>query len=363
LLKLERRAERSRVLALLSPVIALAITVLVGLLLFAVLGKDPLHGLEMFFYEPIKNARALAELSIKASPLLLIGLGLSVCFRSNVWNIGAEGQFILGTIGASGFAMHATPTSSSWIFVPVLLAGTAAGMLWAGITALLRERFNASEILVSLMLVYVAEQLLSYLVQGPWKDPQGYNFPQTITFLAQTRVPRLLEGSRANWGAVLALVSMGLVWLFMHKTHAGYRLEVGGLAPRAARYAGFSSSSALWTALLLSGALCGLAGALEVTGPVGQLTTHVPLGYGFAAIIVAFVGRLDPLGVTLASILMSMFYIGGEMSQSRLGLPKSITGVFQGLLLFSLLSCDALVHYRVRFTGWKRAPVRAAEGA
>lgn len=362
MLKLERRAERSRVLGLLSPLIALSITVAVGLLLFAALGKDPLRGLEMFFYEPVKSTRALAELSIKASPLLLIGLGLSVCFRANIWNIGAEGQFILGTIGAAGFAMHATPTSSSWIFLPVLLAGTAAGMLWAGITALLRERFNASEILVSLMLVYVAEQLLSYLVQGPWKDPQGYNFPQTITFLAQTRVPRLLEGSRANWGVVIALVSTALVWVFMHKTHAGYRLEVGGLAPRAARYAGFSSRSALWTALLLSGAMSGLAGALEVTGPVGQLTTHVPLGYGFAAIIVAFVGRLDPLGVTLASILMSMFYIGGEMSQSRLGLPKSITGVFQGLLLFSLLSCDALSNYRVRFTGWKRAPQPAAEG-
>lgn len=362
MLRLERRAERSRLLSLASPVMALVLTVALGLLLFAALGKDPWRGLEMFFYEPIKNARALAELSIKASPLLLIGLGLSVCFRSNVWNIGAEGQFILGTIGATSVALHATPDSSRLMVVPVLLAGTAGGMLWAGVTALLRARFNASEILVSLMLVYVAEQLLSYLVQGPWKDPGGYNFPQTISFLAQTRLPRLLDGARANWGVVVALVSVGLVWLFMHKTHAGYRLEVGGLAPRAARYAGFSSQSALWTALLLSGALSGLAGALEVTGSVGQLTTHVPLGYGFAAIIVAFVGRLDPIGVTLSSILMSMFYIGGELSQSRLGLPKSITGVFQGLLLFSLLSCDALINYRVHFSRLSAAPRPAPEG-
>jgi len=349
-------------LAVASPLIALAITVGLGFLLFAALGKDPLRGLEMFFYEPIKDPRALAELSIKASPLLLIGLGLSICYRANVWNIGAEGQFILGTIGASGVAMHASADSSSWIVVPVLFVGIAAGTLWAALTAVLRDRFNASEILVSLMLVYVAEQLLSYLVQGPWKDPNGYNFPQTITFLAPTRVPRLLASSRANWGVVLALVSTLVAWLFMHRTHAGYRLEVGGLAPRAARYAGFSSRSALWTALLVSGGMAGLAGALEVTGPVGQLTTHVPLGYGFAAIIVAFVGRLEPLGVTLSSILMSMFYIGGELSQSRLGLPKSITGVFQGLLLFSLLSCDALIDYRPRFTGWKRVPPTAAEG-
>jgi general nucleoside transport system permease protein len=356
LLELEARPEPSRAWALASPLLALGLTVVIGIALFAALGKDPLRGLEMFFYEPIKSPRALAELSIKAGPLLLVGLGLAVCFRSNVWNIGAEGQFILGSIGATGVALHATPQSSAWLFVLVLLGGTAAGMLWAGVTALLRDRFNASEILVSLMLVYVAEQLLSYVVHGPWKDPSGYNFPQSATFLAQARVPRLVAESRANWTVVIALVSVVLFWLFMHKTHAGYKLEVGGLAPRAARYAGFSPRGALWTTLLLSGAMAGLAGALEVAGPVGQLTTQVPLGYGFAAIIVAFVGRLDPFGVALSSILMSMFYIGGELSQSRLGLPKSITGVFQGLLLFSLLTCDTLINNRVRL---RRSAVEA----
>jgi general nucleoside transport system permease protein len=350
LLKLESRPEPSRALALLSPVIALGLTLLIGLGLFVALGKDPWQALQMFFYEPLKNTRALGELSIKAAPLLLIALGLSVCFRSGVWNIGAEGQFILGTIGATGVALRATPDSSSLMVVAVLFAGTLAGMLWAAITALLRDRFNASEILVSLMLVYVAEQVLSYVVHGPWKDPNGYNFPQTITFLAQARVPRLIEGTRANFGVVIALACTGAFWLFMHRTLAGYKLEVAGLAPRAARYAGFSSRSALWTTLLLSGAMAGLAGALEVAGPVGQLTSDVPLGYGFAAIIVAFVGRLEPIGVTFSSLLMSLFYIGGELSQSRLGLPKSITGVFQGLLLFSLLTCDTLINYRLRFT-------------
>jgi general nucleoside transport system permease protein len=355
LLELQARPEPSRAWALGSPVLALALTVTIGVGLFVLLGKDPWRGLEMFFYEPIKSPRALAELSIKAGPLLLIGLGLAVCFRSNVWNIGAEGQFILGCIGATGVALRAGAASSDWLFVWVLLAGTACGMAWAAITAFLRDRLHASEILVSLMLVYVAEQLLSYLVHGPWKDPNGYNFPQTITFLAQARVPRLIEGSRANWSVVIALASVVACWLFLSKTHAGYRLEVGGLAPRAARYAGFSSPAALWTTLLVSGGAAGLAGALEVAGPVGQLTTHVPLGYGFAAIIVAFVGRLAPAGVLLSSILMSMFYIGGELSQSRLGLPKSITGVFQGLLLFSLLISDTLINNRVRFKrGWRQ---------
>jgi len=349
LIKLEPRAEPSRWLAVLSPLFALSVTVALGVLLFVLLDKDPLSCLQMFFVEPIKNARAIAELSIKVTPLLLIGLGLSLCFRSNVWNIGAEGQFILGSIFATWVALGATPESGTGLLIALLVAGALGGALWAGVTALLRDRFNASEILVSLMLVYVAEQLLAYLVNGPWKDPNGYNFPQTITFLSTARIPRLLEGSRANIGVLLALVSAVGCWIFLHKSFAGYRLDVAGLSPPAARYAGFSARSALWLPLLVSGALAGLAGALEVAGPDGQLTTHVPLGYGFAAIIVAFVGRLDPIGVTFSSVLMSMFFIGGELSQSRLGLPKSITGVFQGLLLFSLLTCDTFVKNKLRF--------------
>jgi len=335
-------------MAFASPLLALALTTLVGMLLFALLGKDPVRGLEMFFVEPLHGARALAELSVKATPLLLIALGLSVAFRANVWNIGAEGQFMLGAVAATGVAIRATPESGHGLVVLVLVAGTLGGMLWAAIAAFLRDRFNANEILVSLMLVYVAEQLLSYLVYGPWKDPRGYNFPETVTFLDAARVPRLLEGSRANVGVLVALACVVGVWFLLFRTHAGFKLTVGGLAPLAARYAGFSARAALWTAFLVSGGLAGLAGALEVSGPVAQLTTHVPVGYGFAAIIVAFVGRLHPVGAVFASVLMSMFYIGGEMSQSRLGLPKALTGVFQGLLLFALLACDTLVDYRLR---------------
>jgi simple sugar transport system permease protein len=198
------------------------------------------------------------------------------------------------------------------------------------------------------MLVYVAEMVLSYLVYGPWKDPQGYNFPQTAMFAAATKVPRLVEGLRANVGVLIALVAVAGFWVFLFRTYRGYQLQVGGLAPQAARYAGFSSRNALWTALLLSGAMAGLAGGLEAAGPLGQLTPHVPAGYGFAAIIVAFVGRLNPVGSVFSAILLSMFFIGGELAQSRLGLPKSLTGVFQGLLLFALLACDTLIHYRVR---------------
>jgi simple sugar transport system permease protein len=222
-------------------------------------------------------------------------------------------------------------------------------MAWAGLTALLRDRFNANEILVSLMLVYVATLVLNYLVIGPLKDPQGYNFPQSKTFEAVTQIPKLMKGSRVNIGVLLALAGVAGLWVFLFRTRAGFAQQVGGLAPAAARYAGFSSRKALWTALLVSGGAAGLAGALEVAGPIGQLTPYVPAGYGFAAIIVAFVGRLHPVGMVFSAILMSMFYIGGELAQSRLGLPKSLTGVFQGLLLFTLLACDTLMVYRLRF--------------
>jgi len=360
MLRLEPRPQSSRVWSYASPLLALAITVLIGVLLFAALGKDPWKGLQMFFWEPLKSSYALGELMVKATPLLLIALGLAVCFRSNVWNIGAEGQFIVGAICAGGVALLAGKETGRWIVLAVLLAGALGGLMWAGITAWLRDRFHASEILVSLMLVYVATMLLNYLVYGPWKDPAGYNFPQTRTFEAVTQIPRLMSGSRVSVGLLIALGAALGLWVFLFRTRAGLAQQVGGLAPDAARYAGFSSRRALWTALGVSGAAAGLAGALEVAGPIGQLTPYVPVGYGFAAIIVAFVGRLHPAGMVLSAVLMSMFYIGGELAQSRLGLPKSITGVFQGLLLFALLACDTLVNHRLR---WVRSAAGGMKGA
>ena len=359
MLKLEARPAASKWWIYGSPVLALAITVLIGVALFALLGKDPLRGLEVFFWEPLKSRYALGELMVKATPLLLMALGLAVCFRSNVWNIGAEGQFVMGAIAAGGVALMADKTTGSWIMLAVLLAGTLGGMAWGGLTALLRDKFNANEILVSLMLVYVAILVLSYLVFGPWKDPMGYNFPQTRAFEKATQIPRLMAGSRMNIGLLIALAGSAVLWLFLFRSRAGFAQQVSGLAPAAARYAGFSSRRALWTALLVSGGAAGLAGALEVAGPIGQLTPYVPAGYGFAAIIVAFVGRLHPVGMVLSAILMSMFYIGGELAQSRLGLPKSLTGVFQGLLLFTLLACDTLIAYRVR---WVRVAGAKAGG-
>jgi general nucleoside transport system permease protein len=242
----------------------------------------------------------------------------------------------------------------------VLMAGVVGGMAWAALVALLRDRFNANEILVSLMLVYVAQQLVNWLAFGPWKDPAGFNFPQTKTFDASTWLPLLVDKSRLHIGFAIALVLVAGVWLFLFRSFRGYQLLVGGLAPAAARYAGFSSRSALWTALLISGGLAGLAGAMEIVGPLRQITPHISTGLGFTAIIVVFVGRLHPLGIAFAGVLLSMMLIGGELGQSRLGLPNALTGVFQGLLLVLLLACDTLIHYRPRWVGRAKSARSAA---
>jgi len=363
MLKLEARAEPSRAMAWASPVIALALTALLAAALFAALGKDPLRGLEVFLVEPLNGRRALSEVLLKATPLILIALGLALCYRANVWNIGAEGQFLLGCVGGGAVALWLTQQG---IVLPrlagstlVLVGGMLGGMLWAAVVALLRDRFNANEILVSLMLVYVAQQLVNWLVFGPWKDPQGFNMPQSRMFDASVLLPPLLERTRLHVGVLVALAAVVATTLFMFRTYRGFALQVGGLAPMAARYAGFSARGAIWTGLLVSGAMAGLAGAMEVAGPVRQVTPYLSMGYGFTAIIVCFVGRLHPVGVVLAGILLSMLLIGGELAQSRLGLPSALSSVLQGLLLLVLLACDTLINYRIRRVS-RQAPRSAA---
>jgi simple sugar transport system permease protein len=362
MLKLEARPQPSRAMAWASPLIALALTALLAAALFAALGKDPLRGLEVFLVEPLNGRRAISEVLLKATPLIIIALGLALCYRANVWNIGAEGQFLLGCVGGGAVALWLT---NQGIVLPrlaggtlVLVGGMLGGMLWAAIVALLRDRFNANEILVSLMLVYVAQQLVNWLVFGPWKDPQGFNMPQSRVFDSSLLLPPLLERTRLHVGALVALAAVVAMTLFMFRTYRGFALQVGGLAPMAARYAGFSSRGALWTALLLSGAMAGLAGAMEVAGPVRQVTPYLSMGYGFTAIIVCFVGRLHPVGVVFAGILLSMLLIGGELAQSRLGLPSALSSVLQGMLLLILLACDTLINYRVRRVS--RQPARSA---
>jgi len=356
LLRLEPRGHHSIFWTYASPLVALALTLLASALVFEILGRDPGLALYTFFIKPLVSPGSLPELLVKASPLILIGTGLSLGFRANVWNIGAEGQYTLGALAGGGLALLFYDSTSPLLLPAMIIAGALGGMAWAAIPAFLRTHFNASEILTSLMLTYVAQLILIYLVTGPWRDPEGYGFPQSRMFSDTATMPILVSGTRLHLGVLIAFIVVFVAWGLLGKSLVGFQLKVVGQAPRAARYAGFSDKGLVWLAMLLGGGLAGAAGLFEVSGPVGQLTPQISPGYGFTAIIVVFVGRLHPVGIVLASLLMALLYLGGEAVQTSLQLPQALSGVFQGLLLFCLLGADLFVNYRVR----RRHPVAAA---
>ena len=361
--RLEARQQPSRLMGWLSPVLAALLTVVAGFVLFSALGKDPVSAFHTFFIHPVRNINGVAELLQKASPLMLVAVGLACGYRANVWNIGAEGQLILGAICAGGVALYFHESESALVLPLMLVAGAGGGMLWAAIPALLRTRFHTNEILVSLMLVYVAGLLLSWLVHGPWRDPDGFNFPQSKMFPDSALYPMLIEGTRLNAGFLVSLAAVAIGYVLLNRSFVGYQMRVGGLADAAARYAGFKSRRMVWLGMLLGGGAAGIAGMGEVAGPIGQLQPLVSPGYGFAAIIVAFVGRLHAFGILLASLLMSLLYLGGESAQIGLALPSAITGLFQGMLLFFLLGSDVFINYRPRLVRPPVLPVRAARAA
>ncbi len=336
----------------LSPVFAVLLTLLASFLIFLMLGINPFYGLYVFCVEPLLTLRGWGELGVKMTPLILCALGLVVCYRANIWNIGAEGQLIIGALCGGTVALLADYESPGLFVILVLTVGALGGALYAWIVAWLKNKFNANEILTSLMLVYVAQLFLSWAVQSPLRDPAGLGFPQSAMFESSAMLPVIIPGTRMHAGLFLVVIATFCVWLLMTKMFLGFQYKVAGVAPKAAAYAGFSSSTMIYSAMLLSGALAGLAGVVEVTGPIGQLTPTISPGYGFAAIIVAFVGRLRPLGTIPAAFVMALFYLGGELAQSRLGTPSAMTGVFQGLLLFFILACDSLLIYRLHWIGF-----------
>jgi simple sugar transport system permease protein len=329
-------------------------------ILFALLGKSPLAALAVYFVDPLSDAYTLQEIAVKATPLVMIAVGLSVCYIANVWNIGAEGQFIIGAVAGSWLAVHTQGSDAGpWVLPVMLVLGAVGGALYAMIPALCRVRFGASEILVSLMLVYVADLLMDYLVRGPWRDPHGLNFPTTAEFDSVATVPALIEGSRLHAGAILALIVVLLASVLLGRTLKGFEIRVVGAAPKAAAFAGFDAGRLVVFCFAVSGALAGLAGIIEVAGPIGHLQPGISPGYGFTAIIVAFLGRLNPLGVLVAGLFLALTFIGGEGAQIALHVPLDLTKVFQGILLFYVLACDSLILHRVRLVA---APGRPAHG-
>ncbi|WP_296083993.1 ABC transporter permease [uncultured Agrobacterium sp.] len=344
-----RRERASLTATIIAPLVALAIATLINLALYAAMGKSPAAVFYAMLLEPFLSWASFSEVLLKMGPLLLIAQGLAIGFRAKVFNIGAEGQFILGAIFASAIPIYYPEATGGWIWPAMLLCGAIGGALWAAITAFWRVRLNANEILVSLMLSLVAAQVLNYLLLGPWKDPNGFNFPQSVMFQYDALVPILIEGTRVNWSFPLTIVLSLAAYIFMQKSFLGYKLQVGGLASRAAEYAGFSQGRAIWLSLLIGGFAAGLAGAAEVAGPIGQLQRSISTGYGYAAIIVAYLGGLHPIGIILSSLVMAVIYIGGDNAMVSAELPIAAVRVFQGSLLVTYLIAVAFVRYRLEW--------------
>lgn len=363
LLSLEPRTQQSRAMLLLSPLLAGLLTLISGAILFSALGHDPLATFHTLLIEPISDFYGVSELLIKALPILLCAFGLAVAYQARIWNIGAEGQLLLGALVGSALAVNIIDWESRWALVWVLAVGTLAGALWGGLAAWLRTQFNANEILTTIMLNYIALNLLLFFVHGPLKDPNGFSFPESAMFGDASRLPQLFEDGRVHIGVYFALFALVAVGVLLYRSFLGFQIKVLGLDKRAAGFVGFREKRLVWLALLISGGLAGLAGVSEVTGPIGQLVPQVSPGYGYAAITVAFLGRLNPLGILAAGLLMALLYLGGENAQMNLNLPQSLTELFQGMMLFYLLACDVLILYRVRLKLKKRQPAALPEAA
>ena len=348
LIRLEQRPEPSAGMVYVSPVIAVVLTILTSMVMFALLGVDPVKAIVTFFIEPISSLDGVAELCVKATPLILIGVGLSLGFQANVWNIGAEGQLVIGALAGGGLGLAFFDQSSVFLVPAMLVCGVLGGMAWAAIPAWLKTRFNTNEILTSLMLTYVGLLVLSYLVHGPWKDPEGQNFPESRLFHDSALLPILIDETRLNVGFLLALLVVVAGWVLISRHIIGFQIKVIGMAPMAASFAGFKEKRLIWLTLLISGGCAGLAGVIELSGAIGQIVPTISPGYGFTAIIVAFLGRLHPIGVMFAGLLMALTYLGGDSAQITMNLPNAVTGVFQGMLLFYLLASDVLIKYRLR---------------
>lgn len=354
MIRLEKRLSPNRRVAAMTPVIAVLLTMIAGGTMFALLGQNPFEAIKVIFWDPLFTepfaSYSRPQLMVKAGPLILIAIGLSIGFKAGIWNIGAEGQYIMGAICGAGAGLAFYPMDSVLIFPLMVLCGALGGWAWAMIPALLKVRFGTNEILVSLMLVYVAENFLASVSSGLLRNPEGMGFPgsRNLSKWDSSANLELFAGTGMHWGVVAAFIAVIGAYVLMTRHLLGFQVRLIGEAPRAARFAGVQPARIVIFCLGLAGALAGMAGLFEVAGPAGQITIDFASGYGFTAIIVAFLGRLHPVGILLAGLLMALTYIGGELAQLMLGLPAASIQLFQGMLLFFLLGVDVFTNYRLR---------------
>jgi len=360
-LKLEKRPEPSVWMLVATPVASVLLTMLIGMVVFDLIGINGFRAVVDIFLTPLLASYKWQDVALKAAPLIIIALGLSLGNRAQVWNIGAEGQYIIGALCAAMMGMAFGATGGFFVITLMILAGIVGGGLWALIPAVLRTRFSVNEILSSLMLVYVAQQVLGYLVGGPMKDPNGRNFPATAPLPDSQSLPILFSGTTVHLGVLIALILPFVFWLVMSRSVFGYQVRVVGSSPNAARHGGFDAKATVWATLVIGGAMAGLAGSLEFTGALHKIDLGFPSGYGFTAIIVSFLGRLHPIGCLIAGIVLAVTYVGGQVAQTTVHIPNSTAGIFQAMMLFFILASDILVRYRVRVVPSVKSSVVAGE--
>ena len=347
-IRFEKRLTPSRFMQIATPIASVLLTMLLGAVIFELIGFDGPRAIYETFITPIVAPYKWEDVLTKAAPLIIIALGLSLGNQAKIWNIGAEGQYIIGALAGAGVAFALPNAQGFWVIPLMIAAGILGGMAWAAIPAFLKTRYRVSEVLSTLMLVYVALQVLNYLIGGPWKDPNGHNFPQTAPFSAAESLPHVLPGTVIPPGLVVAIVLTLVFWVLTTRSVYGFSVRTVGAAPSAARYGGFDASRTVWSTLMISGGMAGLAGILEAMSQLGQINLGFPSGYGFTAIIVSFLGRLNPIGVFLAGLILAVTYVGGQVAQTVVHVPNATAGIFQATMLFFILASDILVRYRIR---------------
>ncbi len=344
----EKRQSISRKAQILVPIISLLISLALGAILLALSKANPLQTYAAMARGAFGSWRDFSETLVKAIPLMLTGLGISIAFRMQFWNIGAEGQLVWGGVAAAGVALFWADKIPAPLLLPTaLLAGVAAGAIWAGIPAALKAALGVDETLTTLMLNYVAILYAEHLYYGPWRDPHGYGFPGTAQLPQTAWLPRL-GNTRAHLGLLFAIIAAALLWFIFKRTRWGFELKIIGENKTAARYLGIDIGRNIVLALLLSGALSGLAGACEVTGVSHRLQQGLAIGYGYTAIIVAWMAQLDPIAILIVSILMAALMVGGDQVQMLMGLPAAVGLVLQGLILFPLLAGSLFTEYKLK---------------
>jgi general nucleoside transport system permease protein len=359
-IKLERRPKPSRMMLVFTPVASVIVTMLIGMVVFDLMGIDGARAVKDIFLSPLLLSYKWQDVALKAAPLIIIALGLSVGNRAQIWNIGAEGQYIVGALAAAGIGIAAAGQGGFFIITAMLLGGSVFGALYALIPAMLKTKWDVNEILSSLMLTYVSYQILGFLVGGPWKDPNGRNFPATAPLTDDQSLPILFSGTTVHLGILIALILPFVFWILMSRSVFGYQVRVVGSAPHAARHGGFDAKQTVWIAMLIGGGMAGLAGALEFAGALKAINLGFASGYGFTAIIVAFLGRLHPIGCLIAGVVLAVTYVGGQVAQTTVHIPQATAGIFQAMMLFFILGSEILVRYRPRLV-WAAKPVVAGE--